>query len=70
MGIRDFIDTSYESDHTKFMREQAESHPEWADDRKAGRNIWWDKPVDLEEQRRLREAKVDQKSYPYDLNAS
>lgn len=69
MGIRDFVDTSYESDHTKFIREQTELHPEWADDKKAGRNIWWDKaPISPEEQQRLNEAKVANKGYPYNSN--
>lgn len=69
MGIRDFVDTAYESAHTKFMREQKEQHPEWAAEQQKGRSIWWDKPVDLEEQRRYAEAKEAHKGYPYNLNA-
>ena len=68
MGIRDFVDTFYESDHTKFMREQIALHPEWAEDKKIGRAIWWDKPVDLDEQSRYAEARESHKGYPYNIN--
>ncbi|MDQ5959365.1 MAG: hypothetical protein QG592_444, partial [Pseudomonadota bacterium] len=35
--------TMYESDHTKWMREMMAKNPEWSEDQKAGRAIWWDK---------------------------
>ena len=60
---------AYESDHTKFMREWLEKHPEELKEQQCGRNLWWDRgPRDLDEQRRLAEAKVKQKSYYYDAN--
>ena len=34
---------SYESDHTKFMREYMLAHPEEVESQKKGRAIWWDK---------------------------
>lgn len=56
----------YESEHTKFMREWLKGHPEEVEEQKAGRALWWDKqPVDPEEQQRLKESKVPQKSYYY-----
>jgi hypothetical protein len=58
----------YESDHTKWMREMMAKNPEWAEDQKKGRAIWWDKKLDQDEQRRFQEAKEANKSYPYDVN--
>ena len=43
----------YESDHTKFMREWMEKHPEQRDEQKKGRALWWDKPQSVEEQKRV-----------------
>ena len=58
----------YESDHTKFIREWMEKHPQELDEQKAGRSLWWDKGVqDLETARRNAESKVPQKSYYYDI---
>ncbi len=60
--------TLYESDHTKWMREMMAKHPEWAEDQRKGRAIWWDKEYTLDEQTRLAKAKVANKGYPYDVN--
>lgn len=38
----------YESDHTKFMREWMEKHPEQRAEQKKGRALWWDKPQRVE----------------------
>jgi len=32
----------YESEHTKFMREYLEKHPEERESQKKGRAVWWD----------------------------
>ena len=58
----------YESDHTKFMREWMDKHPEQRDEQKKGRALWWDKPQSLEQQQRHREASVPVKPYYYDAN--
>ena len=58
----------YESDHTKFMREWMEKHPEQRDEQKQGRALWWDKPQVVEERQRLKEASVPVKPYYYDVN--
>jgi hypothetical protein len=58
----------YESEHTKFMREMMASHPEWLEDQRRGRAIWWDRKVDLNEQKSSRESTEAHRSYPYDVN--
>lgn len=59
----------YESDHTKFMRETLAKNPEWVEDQKVGRAIWWEnRKLDLDERRRAARAAAPQKPYPYDNN--
>ncbi len=58
----------YESDHTKFMREWMEKHPEQRQVQQQGRALWWDKPQRVEEQQRLDEASVPVKPYYYDTS--
>lgn len=55
----------YESDVTRFIRELIEKNPALADDQRRARARWWDKPVDMEEQRRYREARVPVRGYYY-----
>lgn len=59
---------TYESPHTIFMREMHEKHPEWAAEQVAGRALLWDRKIDREEQKRLREARDSRRAYPYDVN--
>ena len=49
---------TYESEHTKFMREWLKQHPEELEQQRIGRGLWWDKPQDLELLRRDAESKV------------
>jgi hypothetical protein len=49
---------NYESDLTKLLRELLERHPEIIEDQRNGRNLWWDKKIDLEAERRYRESTV------------
>ena len=65
MGV---VDSGYVSDHTKWINEQLEKHPEWVEDQKAGRALWWDKKQDVDTTARNAASKVPQKSYPYDVN--
>ena len=65
MGI---VNSGYVSDHTKWIDEQLEQHPEWVADQKAGRALWWDKKQDVDTTQRNLESKVPHKSYPYDVN--
>lgn len=60
----------YESEYTLFMRTMNEQHPEWEAERQAGRALLWDRTVDPEETRRLREAREANRAYPYDVNFS
>jgi len=63
------IDTSYESDHTKFMREWMEQHPAETIEQQKGRALWWDKPQKLETQQRFDEAEIPVKPYYYQTDA-
>ena len=65
MGV---VDGSYVSDHTKWMNEQLANNPEWVEDQKVGRALWWDKKKDVDSTRLNAESNVAQKSYPYDVN--
>lgn len=62
------VNTSYVSDHTKWIDEQLAKNPQWAEEQKAGRALWWDKKQDVDATQRNAESKVTQKSYPYDVN--
>ena len=59
----------YESEHTKFMREWMEKHPEELQVRQKGRALWWDKPPQtLEAMQDSAAAAVPHKPYYYDAN--
>lgn len=64
------VDTTYESDHTQWMREMQAKHPEWESEQQTGRALWWDKKQDLESARSYADSAVPQKPYPYDVNFS
>ena len=59
----------YESEHTKFMREWMERHPEELAEQQKGRALWWDKaPRSLEAMKESVAAQVPNKAYYYDAN--
>ena len=59
----------YESEHTRFMREWMEKHPEEAQEQQKGRALWWDKPPQtLEAMKHAAAATVPNKAYYYDAN--
>lgn len=59
----------YESEHTKFMREWMEKHPEELKEQQKGRALWWDKPPrSLDAMKESAAAKVPNKAYYYDAN--
>jgi len=62
------VNTSFVSDHTKWMNEQLQKNPEWVEDQKVGRALWWDKKQDVDCSQRNAESNVPQKSYPYDVH--
>lgn len=55
----------YESEVTTFIRELLEKNPQLAEEQRKARATWWDKKVDLEEQKRYREAEVGVRGYYY-----
>ncbi|MGC3962529.1 MAG: DUF3460 family protein [Rhodocyclaceae bacterium] len=55
----------YESEHTKFMREFLDKHPEELTEQRKGRALWWDKPQDVETTKANEESSVAQKPYVY-----
>lgn len=60
---------SYESEHTKFIREWMERHPEEILEQQRGRALWWDKPPQTPAERKdIIEATVPTKAYYYDAN--
>jgi hypothetical protein len=60
---------AYESEHTRFMREWMERHPEELEVQQSGRALWWDCGAhNPDEQQRLAAARVSQKPYYYDAN--
>ena len=56
---------SYESDHTRFIRELKKTNPQIEEGQIKGRAILWDKNIDRESQQRYREARVPQQAYVY-----
>jgi Protein of unknown function (DUF3460) len=62
------VNTSYVSDHTKWMNDQLAKNPDWVADQKVGRALWWDKKQDVQTSERNKISKVPQKPYPYDVN--
>jgi hypothetical protein len=61
----DIMETEYESDHTKFMRELFKKNPQLPEKQLAARGMWWDKKLDREEHKRFKESNVPQKPYVY-----
>jgi hypothetical protein len=55
----------YESDITRMIRDLLRDKPHIVQEQKKGRALWWDKKLDLEDQRRTRESSVNQQPYVY-----
>jgi hypothetical protein len=66
MGV---VKSTYVSEHGKWMQEQIDKHPEWEEERRAGRALWWDKRQDLQVNARYEGASVPRRPYPYDVNS-
>ena len=59
----------YVSEHTEFIRQYLEQHPEQVEEQRRGRALWWDKaPRTPEQQQHDAEARVAPKAYYYDVN--
>ena len=59
------VKKGYESDTTRMIRELLREQPRIADEQRAGRSLWWDRKLDLDQLRRARESRVQQKGYVY-----
>ena len=59
------VESTYESEHTRFMREWMAKHPEEAKQQQLGRALWWDRPQKVEQQERQKDAAVPHKAYYY-----
>ena len=55
----------YESDLTRMIRELLNAKPHIVQEQKKGRALWWDKKLDLDDQKRTRESNVKQQAYVY-----
>lgn len=56
---------NYESNITKFINAYKQEHPNTESRQREGRNIFWDKSIDLEVQDGFRAAYVPQDPYVY-----
>jgi len=59
------VKTGYESDATRMIRDLLREKPQIVDEQKAGRALWWDRRLDLDQLRRAQESRVPQKGYVY-----
>jgi hypothetical protein len=63
------VKTGYESDATRMIRELLAAKPQLVEEQRQGRSRWWDRKLDLDEQRRAQESRVGQKGYVYQTDA-
>jgi hypothetical protein len=55
----------YESEFTVWLRELKKARPQLEEEQRKGRAIWWDRPRDLDTQRRDRQSRLPQPPYVY-----
>lgn len=55
----------YQSEFTDFMTQFLDQNPQVDSERRELRLTWWDRKLDLDDQRRWKEARVPQKPYVY-----
>ncbi|MFO1205615.1 MAG: DUF3460 family protein [Burkholderiales bacterium] len=55
----------YESELTQFMRDLFRQKPHLPEAQREARSIWWDKKVDFDELKRMRESRVPVRGYVY-----
>jgi hypothetical protein len=55
----------YTSDVTAFIDELKASKPTLEDEQRRGREIWWDRRIDLQAEREYEDARVPQPPYVY-----
>ncbi len=60
----------YESEATSFLQSLKKANPELEQKQREGRALLWDKePLDLDQQRRNKEARIAQQAYVYQNKA-
>ena len=59
------IKKGYESDATRMIRERLQQKPDVVEEQRTARAMWWDRRLDLDQLRRMRESRVPQKGYVY-----
>lgn len=59
------IKRGYESEFAIFINTYLSEHPEIADDQRRGRDIYWDKPVNLQAEREAEADSVPAEQYYY-----
>jgi hypothetical protein len=55
----------YESEITRFLREMKQRRPDLERKQREAREIWWDKALDPDEQKRFAQSSVKQTGYVY-----
>ncbi len=55
----------YQSEFTQFMNDFLQKNPQIAADQQKYRLTWWDKKVDLDDQKRWQESRVKNRPYAY-----
>jgi len=60
----------YTSDTTQFIEQLKAQHPLLEAEQRQGRALLWDKPVNRDEQQAFNDARVAQKPYVYQTQAS
>ena len=55
----------FESDITRMLRDLLQEKPHILEEQRKGRGLWWDKPVDLDMQRRVAQARLPASPYAY-----
>jgi hypothetical protein len=56
----------YESEISQFIKQLKQQNPQLEESQRAGRALLWDKaPIDLDQQRRANESRVNQQAYVY-----
>lgn len=56
---------NYESDVTQFLRELLEKNPQLVELQKKNRATWWDKSLDLDQQKREQASEAPKAPYAY-----
>jgi hypothetical protein len=56
----------YESEISQFIKQLKQQNPQLEESQRAGRALLWDKaPIDLDQQKRAKESRINQRAYVY-----